>query len=234
MPSCPQCVSWCRHPIVDGSGLVNSPYLGHWAYPRSNLQEMAQASAEAEHWCRASWGSTGAESVGRLKVGSTHPMGEILPCPLQDMSMLFGSDPPLYSKPPNHPSPSHQPSSGAMSTSSSGGAGAMSPTPTGSYHLTSNGGFGPGSPGGDAFVNPIIQAGPMAILCHTTSHLFIHGLWKWMSPHNFMASSELALRVNDSALDLDNTCHSVRCFICAGLQLRVLHHAPIRWCCRHQ
>lgn len=47
-----------RHPFVDGSGMVNSVYIQHWVYPRSNLVELVQS-----------------------------------------LSLLFGQDPPLYSRP---------------------------------------------------------------------------------------------------------------------------------------
>lgn len=47
-----------RHPYVDGSGMVNSLYIQHWVYPRSNLVELVQS-----------------------------------------LSLLFGQDPPLYSRP---------------------------------------------------------------------------------------------------------------------------------------
>lgn len=47
-----------RHANVDASGMVNSPYIQHWVFPRSNLVELVQS-----------------------------------------LSLLFGQDPPLYSRP---------------------------------------------------------------------------------------------------------------------------------------
>jgi ESCRT-I complex subunit TSG101 len=64
-----------RHPNVDASGTVNSPYLQNWVFPRSNLVELVQS-----------------------------------------LSLLFGQDPPLYSRPsgsvnvrPPPPPTSHPP-----------------------------------------------------------------------------------------------------------------------------
>lgn len=80
-----------RHPYVDASGMVNSLYIQHWVYPRSNLVELVQS-----------------------------------------LSVLFGQDPPLYSRqaPPVNaarPTPPHPPpfmnpihTGGSLQTSSTG------------------------------------------------------------------------------------------------------------------
>ena len=104
------------HPFVDPSGLVTSLYLDNWLYPGSSLRILA----EVGRWwwwislfCRDGIGNVFLK-VGlvccplcvvfltRWEPSVAQPLlsGSSSP-PSQDLAISFGTDPPLYTKPPN-------------------------------------------------------------------------------------------------------------------------------------